>query len=77
MKKWIGISVVLLAVVLYFLWPKASLDGPIVVSAQIDEVAKTITISYITTKNDKTYLMEIAVRAKRILPNPYKRQLGW
>lgn len=45
----IGISVVLLAVVLYYFWPKASLDGPIVVSAQIDESAKTITISYITT----------------------------
>lgn len=68
MKKWIGISIVLLVVVLYFLWPKASLDGPIVVSAQIDELAKTITISYITTKNDKTYLMEVAVDEKEFYP---------
>ena len=68
MKKWIGISAVLLAIVLYFLWPKASLDGPIVVSAQIDESAKTITISYITTKNDKTYLMEVAVDEKGFYP---------
>lgn len=64
MKRWIGILVVLLAVFLYLLWPKASMDGPMVVSAQIDESAKTMTISYITTKKDETYLMEVAVDGK-------------
>lgn len=68
MKKWTGILVVLLALFLYLLWPKASMDGPIVVSAQIDESAKTMTISYITTKKDETYLMEVAVDGRGFYP---------
>lgn len=61
MKKWIGVLAVFLAIGIYSVWPKASIEKPVVVSAQMDETSKTIMISYITTKKDQTYLMEAAI----------------
>ncbi|MDN3428231.1 hypothetical protein QL992_03335 [Microbacterium sp. APC 3898] len=64
MKKWSWILLVLSVILVYWLWPKASIEKPIVVSAQVMESTSTMTISYITTKKDDTHLMEVAVNGK-------------
>jgi len=68
MKKWIIIFVIIIAVAVYFVWPKANVDKPIVMSVQYDEAAKTLAVSYIVAKNDDTYVMEIAQNTKGFYP---------
>ena len=59
MKKWIALSVAILVVGLYAMWPKASLDTPILMSTQLNEKTKTVAVSYLVQKNDDTFLMQI------------------
>lgn len=68
MKKWIAALAVLLAVGIYMIWPKASIEKPVVVSAQMNETNKTITISYITTKKDETRLEEAVIDGRGFYP---------
>lgn len=70
MKKWALVFIVFLAAGVYLLWPKASIENPIILSAQMDEAAKTIAVSYLTTAKDKTYLMEVAVDKRGYYPAP-------
>ncbi|VEF46702.1 Uncharacterised protein [Bacillus freudenreichii] len=59
MKKWIITLVVVIGVVIYFVWPKARLEKPIVMSVQFEEVTKTLAVSYIVDQDDETYVMEV------------------
>lgn len=68
LKKWIGVSLVLSAILVYWLWPKASIEQPIVVSAQVMESNSTMSIAYITAKKDETILMEVGVNGKGFYP---------
>lgn len=68
MKIGIGILVVVLGASVYSLWPKASVEIPVVVSAQLNEENNTISISYITTKKDETYLMSAEVDGEIFYP---------
>lgn len=68
MRKWVGISLVLSTILVYWLWPKASIEKPIVVSAQVMESNNTMSVSYITTKKDDMHLMEVAVNGKGFYP---------
>lgn len=60
MKKWIIILLAIIAVGVYLTWPKESLEKPIIMSTQFNEVTKTLAVSYIVDHDDDTYLMEIA-----------------
>ncbi|MBT2583337.1 hypothetical protein [Planococcus sp. ISL-109] len=53
----------------YSLWPKAHVKAPVVVSAQVDEEAGTMTVSYITTKRDKTFLTDVMVEGSGFYPD--------
>jgi|GEM_PF-6464399 len=68
MKKWIIILVFIIVIGVYFAWPKANLEKPIVMSVQFDEVAKTLAVSYIVVQDDDTYVMEIAHETKGFYP---------
>lgn len=68
MKKWSGILLILSVILVYWLWPKASIEKPIVVSAQVMESTSTMSVSYITAKKDDTHLMEVAVNGKGFYP---------
>ncbi|WP_217341258.1 hypothetical protein [Planococcus sp. CP5-4_UN] len=68
MKKWVGILLVLSSILVYWLWPKASIEKPIVVSAQVIESTNTMSVSYITTKQDDAHLMEVTVNGKGFYP---------
>ncbi|RAZ81277.1 hypothetical protein [Planococcus halotolerans] len=64
MKKWAAIFTVLLVAGIYLVWPKASVKAPVVMSVQVDEAKGTMEISYITSKRDDTYLLEVAVEGE-------------
>lgn len=68
MRKWIGLLLVLSTMMVYWLWPKASIEKPIVVYAQVMESNNTMSVSYITAKKDNTHLMEVAVNGKGFYP---------
>ncbi|MFE3577633.1 hypothetical protein [Lysinibacillus sp. NPDC059133] len=68
MKKSIIILVVIGAIGVYWFWPKAHVEEPIVMSVQLDEVSKTLAVSYIVEQNNDTYLMEIAHNTKGFYP---------
>jgi len=70
MKKSIIIILVLIAsIVVYWIWPKAHVEEPIVMSVQLDEVSKTLAVSYIVEQNNDTYLMVIAHNTKGFYPS--------
>ncbi len=68
MKKWSGVLLILSVLLAYWLWPKANIENPIVVSVQVMESTSTMTVSYITAKKDDTHLMEVAVNGKGFYP---------
>ena len=68
MKKSIIILLVIAAIGLYWFWPKTHVKEPIVMSVQIDEVSKTLAVSYIVEQGNDTYLMEIAHNTKGFYP---------
>ena len=70
MKIWAAILTVLLAAGIYFIWPKAEVKEPVVMSAQVDEAKGTMEISYITAKRDNTYLTEVAVEGEELYRIP-------
>ena len=69
MKKSIIILVVIGAIGVYWFCPKAHVEEPIVMSVQLDEVSKTLAVSYIVEQNNDTYLMEIAHNTKGFPPH--------
>lgn len=63
MKKYtlaLAVLICLGAGILYWLWPKAHVNQPIIMSAQLNEGTKTIEVSYIVEKNNATYLDVVA-----------------
>ena len=68
MKKFIIILLVMAAMVVYWFWPKAHVKEPIVMSVQVDEVSKTLAVSYIVDKGNVTHLMEVAHNTKGFYP---------
>lgn len=72
MKKWTAILAVVLVAGIYLIWPKASVKEPVVMSVQVDEAKGTMEISYITSKRDDTYLLEVAVEGEE----PYRIEVS-
>ena len=71
MKKWIGVGIVIVLLIgagVYFFFPRASVEKPVVVSAQMNEKNQEIAISYITTKRDQTPLTKAVVNEKSFYP---------
>ena len=68
MKKSIIILLVMAAIGVYWFWPKTHVKEPIVMSVQVDEVSKTLAVSYIVEQGNDTYLMEIAHNTKGFYP---------
>lgn len=68
MKKSIIILVLILAIGVYWVWPKAYVDEPIVMSVQFDEESKTLAVSYIVEQNNDIHLMEITHNTKGFYP---------
>lgn len=68
MKKFIIILLVIAAMAVYWIWPNAHVKEPIVMSVQVDEVSKTLAVSYIVDKGNDTHLMEIAHNKKGFYP---------
>jgi hypothetical protein len=68
MKKWIIILSAIIAIGAYFVWPKANLEKPIVMSVQFDEVTKTMAVSYIVGQDNDTYVMEVPYETKGFYP---------
>ncbi|MFE6168643.1 hypothetical protein ACFVP8_12355 [Viridibacillus arvi] len=71
MKKlstFIGVMIIVGIVGCYFAWPNTNLEKPIVMSVQMDEASKTLSVSYIVDKNDNTYVMEIGHNTKGFYP---------
>lgn len=71
MKKSIIIFLAIAAIAVlgvYWFWPKSHVKEPIVMSVQVDEVSKTLAVSYIVEQINDTYLMEIAHNTKGFYP---------
>lgn len=68
MKKSIIILLVIALIAVYWFWPKTHVKEPIVMSVQVDEVSKTLAVSYIVEQGNDTYLMEIAHNTKEFYP---------
>ena len=68
MKKSIIIFLVIAAIGVYWFWPKAHVEEPIVMSVQFDEVSKTLAVSYIVEQENDTYLMGIVQNTKGFYP---------
>lgn len=71
MKKRIELGIVivlLMGIGVYFFFLRASVDKPVVVSAQMNEKNQEIAISYITTKRDQTLLTKVTVGEKSFYP---------
>lgn len=70
MKKRLGFLVLFIigGLAVYSLWPKTTVEKPLVVVAQIMESDKTMSVSYIIGKGDDTHLMEVTIDGKGYYP---------